>query len=214
VGGGSGAQRFSLQPTDLCHPSAAEGSAVSAFRGTKVQVYNRPDLCHPERSRGICSPPSGAQRFRSTTDLTFVIPPVRRAVEPNPGVPTARHHRWPRVRLSLKEADEPSQRHRALQEIRGKRRDLQFTFSKQSPDQVARMPEYTAIPATASTPISSRASISDCSRMPQPQSAAAWSLLETVRHLDRKACMVLPDRYVCRETCHNTARAGEWLLPA
>ena len=37
-------------PKQNCHPERSRGICSSAFRRTKVQVHNRPDLCHPERT--------------------------------------------------------------------------------------------------------------------------------------------------------------------
>ena len=54
--------------------------------------------------------------------------------------------------------------------------------------QAFRTPEYTAIPATASTPIASSASISACSRIPPATISCRWVLCrKPLRHLDRKA---------------------------
>jgi hypothetical protein len=77
------------------------------------------------------------------------------------------------------------------------RRLLPGRSTQGSVAQVARIPEYTAIPATASTPIASRASISVCSRMPPAtiscRRVVSLSPLATSRG---KPCIV-PSRSMC-----------------
>ena len=68
------------------------------------------------------------------------------------------------------------------------RRVGRVAANRSAETQVERTPEYTAIPATASTPIASRASISACSRMPPATISCRLRLLpQALRHLDRKA---------------------------
>src|ERR1700674_5478452 len=53
--------------------SEVEGPAVDSF-SIEYKWKHRPPLCHPERSRGICSSLHRPPMHRKSTNLTFVIP--------------------------------------------------------------------------------------------------------------------------------------------
>ncbi len=55
-------------------PSAAEGSAVLSQPATAFHGSARPPLCHPERSRGICSSLNQQPPSMEALALPFVIP--------------------------------------------------------------------------------------------------------------------------------------------
>jgi hypothetical protein len=104
-------------------------SATPFPPATALPLQRPSPVCHPERSRGICS----------SADLTW-----------KRGISTC--HRF---------ASRPER-----SGVEGIRRFSSPLHKYLSGNQADSTPEYTAMPATASTPIASSASISPCSRMP------------------------------------------------
>ena len=91
-----------------CHPacpgvpwdrSEVEGPAALSTPLSNPKWKHHPLLCHPERSRGICSltPPATKAEGTSTLHLKQNCHPDRGV----PKSPTSRHSRLPRKRLSV-----------------------------------------------------------------------------------------------------------------
>jgi hypothetical protein len=77
------------------------------------------------------------------------------------------------------------------------KRGLRKDHNHRDRSQVAKIPEYTAIPATASTPIASRASISTCSRIPPATISRRLVVRFSRCATSRGNPCIVPSRSIC-----------------